>query len=160
MKRTVGMLLLIASLTGFAAAKKPDPADYPEAIKIIGSHLVSVDSGHVSMSCRSTAGYESVNTNCSGREVYTEYTVTTGIDTNSTLRLEMVMLDWAGNMKTASWLGRDIIMPGNYFFRFLDGKTIEVLNGKKKSRFTIISTYCTQDLGAPVNCKAGEQLKH
>jgi hypothetical protein len=101
---------------------------------------------------------KSVNTNCSGGEVYTPYTVTTGIDTQAALRFDMVMLNWAGNMKTTTWLGRDIILPGDYFFRFVgDGNTIEVLNGKKKMRFVIISTYCTQD-DAVLKCKAGEKL--
>jgi hypothetical protein len=52
--------------------------------------------------------------------------------------------------------GGGTIKPGDYFFRFLDGNTIEVLNGKNKSRFTLIALYCTREL--PGICKSGEKL--
>jgi hypothetical protein len=69
--------LLILAMSAFAE----------DRITITGSHMISVDTNSVSLNCRSTPGYESVNTHCSGHEVYRNYLVTTGL--MSGLRYEM-----------------------------------------------------------------------
>ena len=56
MESTIKALLIVASLTGLAAAKEPNPIDYPERISIVGTRLVSVDSGTYSVRCTSRAG--------------------------------------------------------------------------------------------------------
>lgn len=174
--KSTSKALLLAGLTSCAAAKEPYSADYPHRISIVGTRPVSVDSGTYSVRCTSSAGAASditIETNCVGREGRQTYIVVTGIATSSTLRFEMVRLNWAGDMKTtgpplrsgllglaahglSEVYGGGTIKPGDYFFRFVDGNTIEVLNGKNKSRFTLIALCCTRELSGI--CKAGEKL--
>jgi hypothetical protein len=156
-QKAISVLIALTIAWGpTASAKEPKSADYSEQISISGAHYVSVSTGRVAIDCDSRPVGNSVNTDCSAQEVRRTYAVTSGMSTNSSLRFDLVRLNWTGVMKTVKQFGGSTVEPGKYPFRFVDGNTIEILNGKKTIRFSIISTYCTQDL--PGVCKAGEKL--
>lgn len=116
-QRAISALFALTIVCGpTASAKEPKLADYSEQISISGAHYVSVGTGRVAIDCDSRPIGNSVNTDCSAREIDRAYAVTSGMPTNSSLRFDLVRLNWTGVMKSVGQYGGSTIEPGNTLF--------------------------------------------